>query len=166
MNKNIESALNAQVEKEAYSSQLYLAMASWAERSGFEGVSQWLYAQANEERIHSLKLIAYINERDGAAIIPEIKKPPFDFEGIMPMFIEVYKHEQFITQSINEIVAQCSPEKDFTTLNWIQWYVNEQIMEEKSAKAIIDKLKLSGEHNLYIFDRDILGMRAAEAPVN
>ncbi len=77
--KKVEEILNLQIEKEDYSSQLYLSMASWAENKGFEGVSNWLYAQAEEERVHMLKLVKYVNERDGVAIIPGIKKPPTDF---------------------------------------------------------------------------------------
>ena len=159
--KKIEKILNAQVEKEAYSSQLYLAMASWADGQGFKGVSEWLYAQSDEERMHMLKLIGYINERDGKAVIPELKKPPVDYPGIVEMFDMVLEHEQFISKSINDIVALCIQEKELTTHNWIQWFVTEQIEEEASVKEIIDKLKLVGDHNLYMFDRDIMSMRTA-----
>ena len=134
-------------------------MASWAENQGFEGVSGWLYAQAEEERIHMLKLVRYINDRDGVAVIPGIKKPPTDFGDVFVMFEQVMAHEKFISGSINEIVAVCIAENDYTTQNWIQWFVNEQIEEEASVKAIIDKLKLLGKNNLYMFDRDILSLR-------
>ena len=79
------------------------------------------------------------------------------------MFEEVLKHEQFISASINEIVAICVAEKDFTTQNWIQWFVNEQIEEEANATKILDKLNLLGDSNLYLFDRDIMSLRAAAA---
>ncbi|MBL7110551.1 MAG: ferritin [Bacteroidales bacterium] len=159
--KKIEKILNVQVEKEGYSSQLYLAMASWAEGQGLKGVSGWLYAQSDEERIHMLKFVKYINDRDGQAIITEIKKPPVDYPGIKELFDMVLEHEKFISKSINEIVALCTAENDLTTHNWIQWFVTEQIEEEASVKEIIDKLKLVGEHNLYMFDRDIMSMRGA-----
>jgi ferritin len=162
--KKVEAILNVQIEKEDYSSQLYLSMASWAENKGFEGVSNWLYAQAEEERIHLLKLIKYINERDGVAVIPGIETPPADFGDVFEAFDKVLEHERFITGSINEIVAICIAEKDFTTQNWIQWFVTEQIEEESSVKAIIDKLNLLGKNNLYMFDRDIMSMRGSGAP--
>ena len=162
LNKNVEEILNAQVEKEGYSSILYLAMASWAETSGFKGISQWLYAQADEEKMHMLKIIAYINERGGKAVIPAFKKPPSDFSNIKDMFEEVYKHEQYITESINNIVAVTIQEKDFTTQNWIQWFVTEQIEEEAQVMDILDKLNLAGEKHMYMFDRDIIGMRGEE----
>lgn len=159
--KKVEEILNVQILKEDYSSQLYLSMASWAENQGFEGVSNWLYAQAEEERMHMLKLVRYVNDRDGNAVIPGIDRPPSDFGDVSEMFDKVLAHEKFISGSINEIVAVCIAENDFTTQNWIQWFVNEQIEEEASVKAILDKLNLLGKNNLYLFDRDIMSMRGA-----
>lgn len=160
----VEVALNAQVEKECYSSQLYLAMASWAETSGFEGVSKWLYVQSDEERMHMLKFIAYINERGGRAQVPAIKMPPAEHANIKSMFKEVLEHEYFISKSINDIVGVCIDEKDFTTQNWVQWFVNEQIEEEKNVRLIIDKLNLIGDGNLYLFDKDIMSLRTSSTP--
>jgi ferritin len=161
MNKKVEAILNEQVSKEAYSSHLYLAMASWAENEGFSGTAQWLYVQADEERMHMLKFVRYINDRGGKAVLPEIKKPPMKFSGVKSMFEEVLKHERYISDSINEIVFLCAQEKDFTTHNWVQWFVTEQIEEETNARTILDKLKLLGETNMYLFDRDIFAMRSA-----
>jgi ferritin len=166
MNKNVESILVSQIEKEGYSSNLYLAMASWAETQGLEGTAQWLYAQADEEKLHMLKIIKYVNERGGHGIIPAFKMPGKDFTNVKSMFEMVLKHEEFITDSINNIVGICNKEKDFTTHNWIQWFVMEQIQEEKSARAIIDKLKLLGDNNMYIFDKDVLAMRGTAAAAN
>jgi len=159
LNKTIEKALNEQVEKEGYSSSLYLAMASWAEVKGMAGVAGWLYAQSDEERMHMLKFIKYINERGGKAIIPALKQPGKENSFVKKMFEEVLKHEQFISSSINNIVALCVTEKDFTTQHWIQWFVNEQIEEEANATKILDKLNLVGDGNLYLFDRDIMSLR-------
>ncbi len=159
LNKKVEQILNDQVEKEGYSSHLYLAMASWAEGKGLPGTAKWLYAQADEERIHMLKLVVYINDRGGQAVIPTIKQPPKEYGNIKDLFKAVLDHEQFITASINDIVAVCMDEKDFTTHNWIQWFVNEQIEEERSARDIIDKLALVGDNRLYEFDRDIISLR-------
>jgi len=164
MNKKIENILNRQIDRESYSSHLYLSMASWAEAAGYEGISQWLYVQSDEERLHMLKFIHYVNERGATAVISEIKVPPAKFSDVMDVFQKVLKHEEFVTASINEIVALCNTEKDFTTLNFVQWFVAEQIQEEKSARAIIDKLKLLGKQNLYLLDKDIMAMRAASEP--
>jgi ferritin len=159
LNKNVESALVAQIEKEAFSSNLYLAMASWAENNGLKGTSDWLYAQADEERLHMLKFVKYVNERGGKSVISAIQKPQADFKNVLELFKEVLKHEQFVSQSINDIVGVCYENKDFTTVSWIQWFVNEQIEEEASVQTILDKLHLLGEHNLYLFDRDIMTLR-------
>jgi regulator of PEP synthase PpsR (kinase-PPPase family) len=137
--KKVEKILVEQVEKEGYSSNLYLAMASWAETNGYEGISQWFYSQAEEEREHMLKIIGYINERGGHAFISGFEKPPVDYGTIKEAFQEVLKHEQYVTDSINNIVQVCIDEKDYTTHNWIQWFVTEQIEEEASVNTIIDK---------------------------
>jgi ferritin len=163
LKKKVEDICNRQVEREGYSSNLYLAMASWAEVNGFAGVAQWLYTQAEEEKIHMLKFIKYINERGGKAIMPAFKKPPAEFKNVEEMFKEVLKHEQFVTASINEIVDLTLTEKDFNTHNFVQWFVMEQVQEESSAMVILDKLRLVGKNNLYQFDRDIMGLRAPEA---
>ena len=163
--KKIENIMNKQIEKEGYSSNLYLAMASWAENEGYKGIAEWLYAQSAEERMHMLKFIAYINERDGKAIVPAFEKPSFKIKNVKDLFEAVLKHECFITGSINEIVALSMAEKDFSSYNWIQWFVNEQIEEEANVKTILDKLKLVGETNLYLFDKDIMALRTpAGAP--
>lgn len=164
LKKKIEDICNRQIEREGYSSNLYLAMAAWADNSGFSGIAQWLYAQADEERFHMLKFIKYINERGGKVVIPAFKKPPVDYKGIQEMFGEVLKHEEFITESINEVAALTLAEKDFNTHNFNQWFVNEQVEEEANVMAILDKLKLIGKNNMYQFDRDIMSMRTSQEP--
>lgn len=159
LKKKVEDLCNRQVEREGYSSNLYLSMASWAEVNGFKGVSDWLYAQADEERIHFLKFIKYINERGGNAVIPSLKKPAASFKSVEELFNEVLKHEEFITASINEIVAVSLDEKDFNTQNFLQWFITEQVEEEASVRTIIDKLRLVGKNNMYQFDRDIMSLR-------
>jgi ferritin len=163
LKKKIEDICNRQVEREGYSSSLYLAMASWAEVNGLNGVAGWMYNQSDEERIHMLKFIKYINERGGRAIMPALKKPTAEFKSVEEMFKEVLTHEQFVTASINEIVALTLEEKDFNTNSFLQWFVMEQIEEEASARVILDKLRLVGKNNMYQFDRDIVSLRKASA---
>lgn len=162
LKKSIESVLNDQIEKEGYAAHLYLAMASWAETNGYEGISNWFYAQHKEEVEHMLKIIRYVNERGGKAVVPSIDQPPKDFEGIKQVFAASLEHEQMVTASINDIVGISLEEKDFTTHNWIQWFVDEQLEEESSVQSILDKLNLIGDGNLYMFDRDIMTMRSEE----
>jgi ferritin len=153
-NKILEN-LNQQIEKEAYSSHLYLSMASWAETKGLEGTAAWLYEHADEERQHMLKFIAYVNERGGKSHIPALKEPPKEFTSVKALFEDILEHERYITDSINSIVEVCLQEKDFTTHNWLQWFVTEQIEEEALVNGILDKLNLLGDSNMYMFDRDL-----------
>ena len=163
LKKKIEDICNRQIEREGYSSNLYLAMAAWAENNGFSGVAGWLYSQADEERLHLLKFIKYVNERGGKAVIPALKKPDAEYKSVEDVFKEVLKHEEFVTDSINEIVSLTLDEKDFNTHNFLQWFVMEQVEEETSVKAIIDKVRLVGKNNMYEFDRDILSLRKPSA---
>ncbi len=160
LKQSIIDAFNAQIEKEAYSSNLYLSMAIWAETKGLEGVSEWLYAQAEEEKDHMLKFIHFVNDRGGKAIIPAIEKPAEDWESVQVVFEEVLKHELFISQSIHSIIPIVQKENDYTALNWLQWFVDEQMEEEANVRSLLDKLNLLGDNNLYMFDRDIMTMRA------
>ena len=153
----IEKALNLQIQIEAESSQIYLAMASWAELQGLAGVSEFMYAQSDEERMHMLKLFKFINERGGHAIASEIDAPNTEFGSNKEMFETLFKHELFVSKSINELVHISLEEKDYATHNFLQWYVAEQIEEEAQARTILDKINLIGDDKggLYLFDNDI-----------
>lgn len=168
MNNRIEKALNEQIEKEASSSQFYLAMASWAENHGLNGTAKFLYAHSDEERIHMLKLIKFINERGGTAVIPGLKNPPVDFESISNVFELLLEHELMVTDSINNVVDICLQEKDYTTHNFMQWYVSEQLEEEALARTILDKLRMIGgdKGGLYLFDRDLENAAIQPAPAS
>ena len=157
-NKNIEKILNEQIEKEAYSSQLYLSMAVWADGQGLSGVSTFMYAHAEEERGHMLKLVRFVAERGGTVVIPSIAQPPVDFQTIRAVFETLLDHEVMVTESINEIVFMTLQEKDYTTHNFMQWFVSEQMEEEALARTILDKLTLIGDEpggGLYEFDKDV-----------
>ena len=157
MNARVEAALNDQILKEASSSQYYLSMASWAENNGLNGTSKFMYTHSDEERFHMLKLVKFVNERGGKAIIPSIGQPPTEFENLKSVFELLLKHEISVTDSINNLVDICLQEKDYTTHNFVQWYVSEQLEEEALARTILDKLKLIGDDHggMYMFDRDL-----------
>ncbi len=156
----IQTALNKQIELEASSSHFYLAMASWSETIGLTGTSEFLYKHSDEERMHMLKLVRFVNERGGKASIPALIKPPTEFKSLSNIFELLLEHELNVTESINNIVDLCLAEKDYTTYNFMQWYVSEQMEEEALARTILDKLSLIGEDKggLYMFDRDLQTM--------
>lgn len=157
LSTTIEKALNAQLNNEAQSSQIYLAMASWAEYKGFEGVSEFLYAHSDEERMHMLKLLRYINERGGHGEVLELSSPEKEYNSLKNLFTKLFEHEKKVSKEINDLVDMTLKEKDYSTHNFLQWYVAEQIEEERLAQLILDKLHLIGEDKggLYLFDRDI-----------
>ena len=160
VSKNIEKALNTQIKIEAESAQIYLAMACWAEVKGLEGIAGFMYAQSQEERDHMLKLIKFVNERGGHAQISKLAEPHATFKSFKEMFEELYKHEIFVSESINELVHISLQEKDYATHNFLQWYVAEQIEEEAMARTILDKINLIGDDKggLYLFNRDIVSL--------
>ncbi len=160
LKEKIQTALNKQIELEQSSSQFYLAMASWSESLGLTGTSNFLYKHSDEERFHMLKLIRFVNERGGKSLIPALSQPPKEFESLSNIFELLLEHELNVTESINNIVDLCLNEKDYTTYNFMQWYVSEQMEEEALARTILDKLQLIGEDKggLYMFDRDLESM--------
>lgn len=157
LSTKIEKILNNQIKIEAESSQIYLAMASWAEVQGLSGVATFMYAQSDEERDHALRLVRYINERGGHAKISDLSAPAIEFGSFKEMFETLFKHEVFVSKSINELVDVSLKEKDYATHNFLQWYVAEQIEEESQARTILDKINLIGNDKggLYLFDNDI-----------
>ena len=160
LSKKIEKALNKQIRIEAESSQIYLAMASWSETKGFGGVAEFMYASSDEERMHMLKLVKYVNERGGNAIVTDLTQPEADFESPKKLFETLLNHEIFVSESINDLVAITFEEKDFATHNFLQWYVAEQIEEEATARTILDKINLIADtkSGFYMFDKDIVNM--------
>lgn len=161
----IQEALNKQIRIEAESSQIYLAMACWAEVKGLEGIATFMYDQSQEERDHMLKLIKFVNERGGHAKISQLDEPEIEFETIKSMFELLLKHEIFVSTSINELVDITLKEKDYATHNFLQWYVSEQIEEEAVARTILDKINMIGDDKggLYLFDRDIQQLSVVSA---
>lgn len=160
LSPQLSKALNKQIELEGFSSQYYLSMASWAETQGLNGIATFLYHHADEERMHMLKLVKFVNERGGHGVVPALKQPPTTFKSVKAIFEEILKHEIKVTSEINFLVDSTLKEKDYTTHNFLQWYVSEQIEEEALARQIVDKLKLIGDDKggLYFFDRDLENM--------
>lgn len=168
LSKTVQEALNKQIRVEAESSQIYLAMACWAEVKGLEGISNFMYAQSDEEREHMLKLVKFVNERGGHAKISDLKEPNVSFTTIKEMFEKLFNHEVFVSESINDLVHTTLQEKDYATHNFLQWYVAEQIEEEAVARTILDKINMIGDDKggLYLFDRDINNLTVTTAATN
>ncbi|WP_298474511.1 ferritin [uncultured Maribacter sp.] len=168
LSEKIEKALNSQIKIEAESSQIYLAMACWAEVKGLEGVAGFMYKQSQEERDHMLKLVKFVNERGGHAQVSELAAPNVTFTSFKEMFEKLLEHEVFVSSSINDLVHTTLGERDYATHNFLQWYVSEQIEEEAVARTILDKINLIGNDKggLYLFDRDIEQLTVTSASMD
>ncbi|KAA3638181.1 MAG: ferritin [Bacteroidetes bacterium] len=157
LTEKMEAALNAQIVMEAYASNLYLSMGAWCEQKGLEGCAKFMYRQSEEERSHMLKIFNYINETDGHALVPGIKEPLHKWESVRTMFESVYEHEKNVTKSINDLVRISYAENDHATLNFLQYYVEEQREEEALMRSILDKITLIGDgpQSLYFIDMEV-----------
>ena len=163
ISKNVENAINEQILKEEYSSRIYLQMAIWCETNGLSGAANFLYAQAEEEREHMLKFVHYLNDRGGVSMLKPVDQPPHEFKDVKDVFDQVLAHEQYITKSINEVYEVTLNEKDYTSGNFLQWFINEQIEEESTMSTIVDKINLVGNDKAGYFhiDKELEAMAAA-----
>lgn len=141
LSENMEEALNEQINREMYSSYLYLSMSAYSSSVGLPGFAHWFRVQVEEEKIHAMKIFDYINDQGGKVRLKGIKEPPVEFGTAMDMFQQTLKHEQFITRSIHELVDLAKAEKDETTASFLQWYIEEQVEEEETDNDIIAKLR-------------------------
>ena len=157
LSKNLLKKLNKQVTLEFYSSNLYLQMSAWCDHKGLNGAAKFLRTHAAEEMQHMHKIFDYIQDTGALAIIDAIEKPDTKFKNLKDIFEITYKHEKMITAQINELVDIALTEKDFSTFNFLQWYVSEQHEEEKLFKSILDKIDIIGleGRGLYTVDREI-----------
>ena len=153
----MEKALNDQIVLEGYASQLYLSMSVWCDAQGLEGCARFMSRQSDEERVHMLKIFHYLSEVDAFPQTPGIAQPPHKFESVRALFEQVYHHEQKVTASIHQLVKLGYEENDHTTLNFLQWYVEEQREEEALMRTILDRIKLIGDgpQSLYYIDKEI-----------
>jgi ferritin len=172
LNPTVQDAMNRQVNLEFYSSFLYLAMAAKLVSAGYKGMANWLRVSADEERLHAMKLYDYILERGGIVSLSQIEKPPVVDPKPLSVFEATFKHEQFITKSINDLLSLAYAEKDHATASFLQWYVNEQVEEESKTSDVVDQLRLVGDAGsaLFLIDRDLATRvpttpPAASAPV-
>lgn len=149
--------LNNQINLEFYSSNLYLQMSAWCEDKGFEGAALFLRGHADEEMQHMNKLFNYVSETGALPVLGSIEAPPHNFESMQQMFEEIYSHEQLITEKINQLAHTAFTAQDYSTFNFLQWYVAEQHEEEKLFKGILDKIALVDNDSklLFFIDKDL-----------
>lgn len=157
LTQKVQTSLNEQIEVELKSSHTYLAIASWCEVQGMEGSASFFYKQSDEERLHALKLFKYINESGGKALVPVVEQPQQDFQDILAVLQHFLGSETHVSNEVNKLVSIATAENDYTTLNFLQWYIREQHEEETLARLLLDKVKLIGleANGLYLIDKEI-----------
>jgi ferritin len=156
--------LNAQINLEFFSSNVYLQMGAWADNEGLEGCTNFLTMHADEEMGHMRRIWNYVQEAGEMPKLGAIPEPDSAFKGVSDVFQAVYDHEKLVTAKINEIAHAAFEEKDMTTFNFIQWFIAEQHEEETLARTILDKIKIIGMEGkgLYFIDQEISKFAAAE----
>jgi ferritin len=160
LSETLAAALNAQMTKEAHASQIYLSYASWAGNQGFEGIANFLFRHAEEERNHMMKILKYILDRGAEVKVTAIPSPHDNPSSINNCFEKIFDHEVDNTKAIYRLVKMSFDEDDWSTWNFMQWFVKEQIEEETLAISLLDKLKIAGGEKasrevLYSLDRDL-----------
>jgi ferritin len=163
LSKETEKMLNDQIVMEGKSSASYLSMASWCETKGYNNSAEFLYKHSDEERGHMLKLFRYVNEAGGHALQPEISDIKHTFKTLRAVFEDVLEHELNVTKSIHNIVDHCLSTKDYSTFNFLQWYVVEQRQEETMARRIVEVFDIIGEDGvgLWTIDQEIGKMQGS-----
>lgn len=144
MNENVQNAINEQITREFYASYLYLAMMAYFEAESLGGFAHWMRQQAQEENGHAMKLVDFLIDRGGRVELQAIDKPPRDFDSPLGVMKAALEHERKVTAWINELYELAVAERDYPAQVMLQWFIAEQVEEEKSAGDIIDQLEIAG----------------------
>lgn len=163
LSKTLLDEMNEQIKHELYSAYLYLSMAAQSEAMNLPGFAHWMRLQAQEEVGHAMRFYHFIYDRGGRVVLQAIDQPPVEFASPLAMFEQTLEHERKVTARINHIYSLAVQEKDFASQSFLDWFVDEQVEEEKNASSILETLKMIGEkgHALVMLDRE-LGKRQAE----
>jgi ferritin len=157
LNPAIEQALNDQIQKEFHSAYIYLAMSAYFEAENLPGAAHWMRHQAEEEQEHAMKIFDFVNDRGGRVALQAIGEPPAGYASPLAVFEAAYAHEQKVTKSIHGLYALAVKEGDYPTQVMLQWFIDEQVEEEKNASAIVAQLHMVGDSPaaLFMIDRQL-----------
>jgi ferritin len=157
ISKALVDEMNEQIMHELYSSHLYLAMAAYCEEQNLPGFGKWLMVQAGEEHAHAMKFFGFLVERGARPLVKAVPQPPSEFKSALDIFSQTYEHEQKVTARIHHLYALALKESDYPSQVFLQWFVNEQVEEEKNASYVEAVLKKIGESvgGLYQLDHQL-----------
>ena len=159
LNATLENALNDQLNRELYSAHLYLSMAAYFETENLNGFAHWMKIQHQEEVSHAMRLFGYINDRNGRVVVQAIAQPPAEFESVQAVMENTLEHEREVTAMIEDLYREAQAQKDYATHVLLEWFIEEQVEEEKSALEIVEHLRRIGDDGTGLL---ILDARLAE----
>ncbi len=163
LSKNLEKSLNSQLNSELYSAHLYLSMAAYFETETLPGFAHWMRIQQSEEIDHAMRIFDYLNARNGRAVLESIDQPPTEFESVLEVLEMALEHEKIVTRMIEDLYRDARAQEDFATHVLLEWFIDEQVEEEKSAQDIVEHLKRIGDDGTGLLILDArLGSRTAE----
>jgi ferritin len=157
LNKKMAQALNEQINREIYSAYLYMSMSANCNTAGLKGFANWFMVQFHEEMFHAMKMYEYVQRQGEEVKLKAIQEPPAVFKSSLDMFQQTLTHEQYITQSINDLMELAISKKDHASQIFLEWYITEQVEEEENDNDIIAQLKLIGDNiqGLMMLDREL-----------
>lgn len=159
LSQTMLDALNEQVKNEFYSSYIYLSMAGYCEEIYLPGFAHWMRLQSAEEYVHAMKIHDFVQDRGGRVKLLAIDQPPADFHSPLDVFQQALEHEQLVTGMINNLYGMAGQERDYASQAFLQWFITEQVEEEKTATQIVETLKMIGDKAdaLIMLDRELAG---------
>ena len=163
ISEKMQKALNDQINAEFFSAYLYLAMAAYFEEKNLPGFAHWMEVQYAEETMHGMKIYRYVVDRGGRAQFQAIEEPQRDWDSPLAAFEDAYKHEQYITGRINDLMKLALELSDFTTQSFLRWYLDEQVEEEANANEIVQSFHLMGDgkQSLFMLNRELKQRQAS-----
>ena len=161
LKKTVLAALNEQVNAELHSAYIYLGMSGWCEHRNLPGFAAWMRKQFEEEQAHALKIFDYVHDQGGTVTLKAIAQPAASYKSLQAVWEATLAHEQHVTSLIHKLYALAQKEQDFATQALMQWYVTEQVEEEKNASAVLEQVKMVGTNSSAVFflDRHVMKSR-------
>ena len=158
INEKLEKAFNEQINKELYSEYLYLAMKSYFVEQNLQGFVNWFNVQIQEEHAHAMGMYDYLNERGGSVKLMAIEKPVIEGNCPLTIFEHVLRHEEYVTSRINALMDVAEEVRDRAAMQFLNWYLKEQVEEEASVGGVLATLKLIGDDKkaLLLLDKDLM----------
>ena len=157
LSQKLHEAMNAQVNAELWSAYLYLAMSLDAEAKGFKGVANWFYVQFQEEQAHARIFMNYLNSRDAKVVLKPIEDVPASWDTVLDMFKQTLEHEKKVTSLINNLAAIANEDRDYASVNRLNWFIDEQVEEEESAREMIGTVGAveDNKYGMYMLDKEL-----------